>query len=111
MRAAILLLLLGLALLSAITGNLAVALALAVAKSLLVGVEYMELRHAHRAHLAGFVLFVVAVAVGLLITARPSPPPSRYGDGGGSSTTTLAAPRYGDQKSGLSSSTVRARES
>ncbi len=42
MRAAILLLLLGLALLSAITGNLAVALALAVAKSLLVGVEYME---------------------------------------------------------------------
>lgn len=76
MRAAVYAVLLSLAIASALTGHLGTALALAAAKALLVGGEYMELRHAHRAHLFGFALFVVALAIALTFTASASPPAS-----------------------------------
>lgn len=47
---------------SVASGRFAVAIALAAAKALLVGLEYMELRHAHRAHLVAFAAWAVLVA-------------------------------------------------
>lgn len=44
-------------------GRLDVALALAGFKALIVGLEFMELRHAARVHLAGYCVFVVAVVL------------------------------------------------
>jgi hypothetical protein len=50
-------------------GRLGVALGLGALKALLVGAEFMELRHAHRLHAAAFAAFVVAVAVGVGLLA------------------------------------------
>lgn len=62
-------LLVGLAVASGVIGRLDVALALGGAKSALVGWEFMELRHAAGLHLAGYVLFVVALVGGLIAVA------------------------------------------
>ncbi|MBP8809887.1 MAG: hypothetical protein KBG48_19675 [Kofleriaceae bacterium] len=66
MRALAFVLLLGLALASVAVGSFALAMALGAAKALVVGVVFMELRHAHRAHLVGFVLAVGLVAAVLI---------------------------------------------
>ncbi len=58
------LILLLLAVASAVQGQLRVALVFAAVKAVLVGLEFMELRHAAREHLVAFVAFV-----GLLLTA------------------------------------------
>jgi len=60
--------LVALALGSVASGRFAIALALAGLKALMVGLEYMELRHAHRAHLAAFAGWVLTVVVALGIT-------------------------------------------
>lgn len=49
-------------------GRLDVALACAAAKALLVGLEFMELRHAARLHLAIFVAWALATAALLTLT-------------------------------------------
>lgn len=54
--------LVGLAVLSLAMGAPRLALALAALKATVVGLVYMDLRHAHRAHAVGFVLFVALVA-------------------------------------------------
>ncbi len=59
--------LVGLAIGSVLSGELSTALLLASVKSLLVGLEYMELRHAHRAHAAAFVGWVALLTLGLLV--------------------------------------------
>ena len=59
-------LLLGLAALAANAGQLRWGLSLAGAKVVLIGLEYMELRGAHRLHATAFVLFTGAW-VGLLL--------------------------------------------
>lgn len=53
-----------LAVASAAYGHLRLALVLAAIKALLVGLEFMEVRHAARGHLAAFVAYV-----GLVVTA------------------------------------------
>ncbi len=66
-RLAVYVVLVALALASVVSGKIALALAIAGLKTLLVGLEYMELRHAHRAHLAAFVGWTVLVSVCLVI--------------------------------------------
>lgn len=66
MRAAAYVIMLGLLLGSLATGQLGLALAAAGVKASIVGLEFMELRHAARAHATGFVLFVGAVT-GILL--------------------------------------------
>lgn len=50
-----------------VSGDLRLALAAAGLKAIVVGLEFMELRHAARGHMVGFVLGIAAVA-GLLVT-------------------------------------------
>ncbi|MDQ3033184.1 MAG: hypothetical protein M3Y87_12265 [Myxococcota bacterium] len=71
MRALVYLALLGLALSAALSGQLALALALGGAKALLVGAEFMELRRADRRHALGFALMIVALVL-VLITLGSS---------------------------------------
>ncbi|HEY8431440.1 MAG TPA: hypothetical protein VIL20_23830 [Sandaracinaceae bacterium] len=66
MRAFVYVILLALAVGSAVHGRIALALALGGAKAVLVGIEYMELRGAARAHAAGFVAGVL-VLTGILV--------------------------------------------
>ena len=66
-RLAVYLVLVALAVASVASGQNAVALTVAGVKTLLVGLEYMELRHAHRAHLAAFVGWTVLVSVCLIL--------------------------------------------
>jgi len=65
------LLLVGLAIGAVVSGNIAVALAIAGTKTLLVGAQYMELRWAHRAHAAGFAFGVIALVLVLRLIAGP----------------------------------------
>lgn len=51
-------------------GRLGFALVAGAAKALLVGAEFMELRHAARAHAVAFAGFVAALAAGLWLVAR-----------------------------------------
>lgn len=55
-----------LAIISILEGQLALALLFAGLKALIVGLEYMELRRAARPHAVGFALAVVALTVGLV---------------------------------------------
>jgi len=66
MRFAAYVLMIGLLGIALYTGDIALALAAGGAKALLVGVEFMELRHAARAHLVGFALFTIALTGGLV---------------------------------------------
>lgn len=66
-RFAVYVTLVGLALASVASGRFAIAIALAGAKALLVGLEYMELRHAHRAHLAVFAAWAVVLVTALSV--------------------------------------------
>ena len=71
MRLFVYLALLFLAALAVGTANLAIALGLAGVKATLVGLEYMELRHAARAHALGYVGFIAALVLVLVaLTAR-----------------------------------------
>lgn len=67
MRAATWVLLVTLSCVSVASGRLHLALALAAVKAVVVGLEFMELRHAARAHLVAFVGFVGLVTAGLLL--------------------------------------------
>lgn len=49
------------------TGEIALALSIGGAKALIVGVEFMELRHAAWPHLFGFGVFSVFVTLVLLV--------------------------------------------
>lgn len=69
MRIAILAMLVGLAMLAAHSGHLGIALAIAALKTVLVGLAYMELSHAHPAHRWGFSLFAVALTAGVGLVA------------------------------------------
>jgi len=69
MRFAVYLVLVVVAAIAAFSGNLLLALALGGAKALLVGVEYMELRTAARAHALVFALTIVAFVAGLGLIA------------------------------------------
>ena len=51
-------------------GRLDVALLCGGLKAVLVGSEFMELRHAHRLHLAAFVLWAVGLTSVLLLVSR-----------------------------------------
>ncbi|MGM0575503.1 MAG: hypothetical protein ACQEXJ_07210 [Myxococcota bacterium] len=66
MRAAAYLVMVALLLAAVASGQLVLALAIGGAKALVVGLEFMELRHAARAHAVGFVAWTVAVT-GLLV--------------------------------------------
>lgn len=72
MRIAVLGLLVLLAMVGAFGGHLWIALAVAAAKGILVAWEYMELRHAERAHLTIFSLALVALALALGLSASLS---------------------------------------
>lgn len=61
--------LVSLSVLSVLHGRVQVALGLAGLKALLVGLEFMELRHAARVHAAGYVLFLALLVVGLVLLA------------------------------------------
>lgn len=67
MRAATWGLLVTLSCVSVASGRLHLALALAALKAVAVGLEFMELRHAARLHLAAFLCFVGLVTAGLLL--------------------------------------------
>jgi hypothetical protein len=54
---------------SVIEGDIALALGLAGLKALLVGVGYMELRHAARPHMLGFAMGMAALTGVLVIIA------------------------------------------
>jgi len=56
-----------LAIVSILEGQLALALLFGGLKALIVGLEYMELRHAARPHAVGFALAVIALTVGLIV--------------------------------------------
>ena len=71
MRAMIYVALVTLALLSWSTGRWSVALAAAAIKALLVASEYMELRHAHRAHALAFAGCVSVATIALAVLATP----------------------------------------
>lgn len=66
MRVAAFLVMCALAVVSVIEGRLALGLAFGGAKAILVGVGYMELRHAARVHMAGFVAAMLALT-GILV--------------------------------------------
>ncbi len=71
MRVVIWFALIALSVTSVLTGHLVIALCIAAAKAVLVGLEFMELRHAARLRAAAWVLFVaVILAVLTFITAR-----------------------------------------
>lgn len=70
MRLVTWLLLVGLSVAAVASGRLSVALGLGAAKALLVGFEFMELRHAARAHAAAYAGFVGLVLLALLGLAR-----------------------------------------
>jgi hypothetical protein len=55
-----------LAIVSILEGQLALALLFGGLKALIVGLEYMELRSAARPHAVGFVLAVAALTIGLV---------------------------------------------
>ena len=55
-----------LAIVSILEGQLALALLFGGLKALIVGLEYMELRRAARPHAIGFALAVIALSVGLI---------------------------------------------
>lgn len=59
-----------LAIAAVVSGQLAIALALAGVKALLVGFQYMELRWAHRAHAASFAGAVIGLMVLLEFITR-----------------------------------------
>lgn len=61
------LVLIALSVASVLTGQLKVALIIAAAKALLVGLEFMELRHAARPHAAAYVLFIGGVLLVLVV--------------------------------------------
>ena len=65
------LLLMGLAMAAVWSGRLEVALAIGATKALLVGAQFMELRGAHRAHLAAFGCGVIALGLLLRFIAGP----------------------------------------
>ena len=67
MRVAVYLLMMLVAVIAVIEGEIALALALAGVKALLVGVGYMELRSAARSHMLGFAAAMAALT-GLLVT-------------------------------------------
>ena len=56
-----------LAIVSILEGQLALALLFGGLKALIVGLEYMELRRAARPHAVGFALAMIALTVGLII--------------------------------------------
>lgn len=66
MRFAAYVLMIGLVLAAVATGNIALALALGGAKAVIVGLEFMELRHAARAHAVAFVIAMIALTGGLV---------------------------------------------
>lgn len=70
MRLVTWLLLLGLSSAAVWDGRLGFALAAGAAKALLVGAEFMELRHAARLHAAAYGGFVVLLAAGLWLVGR-----------------------------------------
>lgn len=70
MRLVTWLLLVGFSVASVVSGRLGVALGLGAAKALLVGFEFMELRHAARLHAAAYVAFIGVVALGVLALSR-----------------------------------------
>lgn len=74
MRAAVYLTLLALAVAAAFSERLPLALALGGVKALLVGAEYMELRHADRRHALGFGAGIVALTLGLLALGLSADP-------------------------------------
>lgn len=53
--------LVSLSVLSVLSGHLHLALVIGGIKALLVGLEFMELRHAARVHAAGYALFLAVV--------------------------------------------------
>ncbi|MFO0695478.1 MAG: hypothetical protein U0230_18090 [Polyangiales bacterium] len=59
--------LVNLAVIAAMSGHLGIALALGGAKAAIVGSEFMELRHANRAHAIGYMVLVTLVVLGLLL--------------------------------------------
>lgn len=63
-RFVVLAVLLALAVLTLLGGHLSLAMALAALKVLIVGASFMELREAHRAHLAVFAGWAIVVALG-----------------------------------------------
>lgn len=65
MRVAAYVVMVGLVVSAVAVGEVGIALVVAGAKTTLVGLEYMELRHAARAHAIGFVFGAVALT-GLL---------------------------------------------
>jgi len=70
MRGVTWVLLVGLALSSFAFGQFGVALGLAATKALLVGLEFMELRGAHRLHAAGFAAGVLVVTALLAVLSE-----------------------------------------
>ena len=56
-----------LAIVSILEGQLALALLFGGLKALIVGLEYMELRRAARPHAVGFALAMIALTVGLIV--------------------------------------------
>lgn len=69
MRALVFAVLLVLAVAAALSGHVHVALALGGVKALLVGVEFMELRHAARRHALGFAALVAGLVLVLVLIA------------------------------------------
>lgn len=70
MRVVTWLVLVTLSVLSVLAGRLSLALVFAAAKAVLLGLEFMELRHAARLHAAAYVLFVAVVVAVLEVLAR-----------------------------------------
>ncbi|MBE2252468.1 MAG: hypothetical protein IAE78_23245 [Myxococcus sp.] len=69
MRLVVWVVLMGATLLSVASGHLRVALLLAAVKALAVGLEFMELKGAARAHAFGYGAFVALLALVLVIIA------------------------------------------
>jgi len=70
MRAAVYLVLLALAVVTAFSEHFALALALGGVKALLVGAEYMELRHADLRHALGFGVGIIALTLVLMVLTQ-----------------------------------------
>lgn len=71
MRVAVYIVMVGLVVSAVAAGEIGIALVAAGAKTALVGLEYMELRHAARPHAIGFVFGAVALT-GLLAALTAS---------------------------------------
>lgn len=67
MRVAAFVIMLVLAVISVMEGNLALALAFGGVKAVIVGLAYMELSRSARAHLVGFSVFILAVTGALVL--------------------------------------------